>query len=205
MPSIIFIGKGKHKTIETFQTNCTTVNVNFPISIIGVAANARAAGQKKKNKKKTTLEFGVWIKGKKNEGPVVMEDVTINGAQGVGLWADSGMNVIMRKCTIVNCKKTGVFAYKANITCDNLQVVGCGDSGVCAYFATITLSGQGTSIQGNGTKGESSCYGLSTCSHSSQIQLVHPLTKEKISINNGGGGNWGGDGIIKHVATVSFN
>jgi hypothetical protein len=68
---------------------------------------------------------------------------------------------------------------------------------VYAYFnATITLSGHGTSIQGNGTRGRSDDYGLNADS-SSSIHLVPPLTKEQISKNNGGGGNWGGDGTIR--------
>ena len=84
-------------------------------------------------------------------------------------------------------------AYYADITCDNLQVVGCNNSGVGASDnATITLSGQGTSIQGNGMTGESDDYGLKAYSCISYIHLVLPLTKEQISTNNGGGGNWGG-------------
>ena len=103
----------------------------------------------------------------------------------------------MRGCTVEDCQSHGVYAYYADITCDDLQVIGCGGSGVYAeYTATITLSGQGTTIQGNGTNGDSYNYGLYTSSSASTIYLVHPLTKEQISINNGGGGNWGGRGNI---------
>ena len=91
----------------------------------------------------------------------------------------------------------GVLASGADISCDDLQVIGCGSSGVCALDnVTITLSGQGTTIQGNGTKGNSDYYGLHASSHSSTIHLVHPLTKEEISTNDGGGGNWGGYGAV---------
>ena len=72
-------------------------------------------------------------------------------------------------------------------------------SGVCTNNATITLSGQGTSIQRNGTKGISDDYGLDAFSYSDNIHLVHPLTKEQISTNNGGGRNWGGSGTIEQV------
>ena len=106
----------------------------------------------------------------------------------------------MRGCSVEDCEWYGVGAYEADITCDDLQVVGCGYSGVYAgENATITLSGQGTTIQGNGTKGESHHYGLKADS-SSTIHLIHPLTKEEISTNNGGGGNWGGDGTIKQIS-----
>ena len=115
-----------------------------------------------------------------------------------GLYANEGMNVIMRGCSIEEFQVQGVVASFADISCDDLQVVGCGQSGVWAVHSTITLSGQGTTIQGNGTKGKSSYYGLQAY-YSSTIHLVHPLTKEEISTNNGGGRNWGGPGTIKQV------
>jgi hypothetical protein len=38
---------------------------------------------------------------------------------------------------------------------------------------------------------------------SSTIQLVSPLTKEQVSLDNGGGGNWGADGAdIKQIKTT---
>ena len=148
----------------------------------------------------TLVEFGLMIQGKKSEGIVEIEDLTIKGAKGGGLYASNGMKVIMRGCTIEECGEEGVYATEADITCDDLQVIGCGYSGVCAYNnATITLSGHGTSIQGNGTKGDSNYYGLKAYYSSSFNHLVPPLTKQQISKENGGGGNWGGDGTIKQI------
>ena len=48
-------------------------------------------------------------------------------------------------------------------------------------------------------------YGLQVYgSSSSTIQLVSPLTKEQVSIDNGGGGNWGagGGGDINQIKTI---
>ena len=105
----------------------------------------------------------------------------------------------MRGCTVEECEWNGVWAWDADISCDDLQVVGCGESGVYASTnATITLSGQGTSIQGNVTNGDCETYGLAS-SPRSEIHLLHPLTKEQISTSNGGGGNWGGPGTINQV------
>ena len=42
-------------------------------------------------------------------------------------------------------------------------------------------------------------YGLSVFSSSSTIQLVAPLTKEQVAIDNGGGGNWG----VSHGADIN--
>ena len=96
----------------------------------------------------------------------------------------------------------------------------------------ITMNGSGTSIHTNATGGYSNKYGLNTYSttnyglysySSSSIHLVSPLTKQSISINNGGGdifsnggkvwsggdevvsinngggGNYGGSGTIKTI------
>ena len=94
---------------------------------------------------------------------------------------------------VEDCQQFGVYAIEADISCNDLQVVGCWYSGVRAYGnATITLSGQGTSIQNNVENRISNHYGLDVRSSSSKFQLVHPLTKEQVSTNNDGGGNWGG-------------
>ena len=86
-------------------------------------------------------------------------------------------------------------ACLADISGDNLQVVGCSRSGVYAYdTGTITLSGEDTSIKRNVTDGDSWNYGLKAYSSSSNIQVVHPLTKNQISKDNCGGKNWNGDG-----------
>ena len=48
-------------------------------------------------------------------------------------------------------------------------------------------------------------YGLTVYgSSSSTIQLVAPLTKEQVSLDNGGGGNWGaGNGAnINQIKTI---
>ena len=148
----------------------------------------------------TLVGFGLDIYGNKSDGIVEIDNLTIKGGGGFGLHAYYGMKVIMRGCTVEDCQRDGVCAWGADISCDDLQVVGCGLSGVYADDnATITLSGQGTTIQGNVTTGNSNRYGLFTYSSSSKIHLVHPLTKKQISTNNGGGGNWDEEGTIEQV------
>ena len=177
------------------------VTVKKPLSIYGAGRG-----------KTTLVGFGLLIKGKKSDGIVEIEDLTIKGGGGRnGLHAKGGMNVIMRGCSVMRLhvgmecmweyQSYGVVANGADISCDDLQVIGCGSSGVRASSnATITLSGQGTSIQGNGTDAYGSRYGLNAFSSSSKIQLVHPLTKEQISTNNRGDRNWGGSGTIEQVS-----
>ena len=149
----------------------------------------------------TLVGVGLFILGKKSEGIVEIEDLTIKGGENYGLWLYDGMNVIMRGCTVKKCEGTGVEAYEADISCDDLQVVGCGGSGVCAsYGGTVKLSGETTRIEGNVTSGNGSTYGLHPYDSSSKIQIVTPLTKDTISFSNSGGGNWGGDGTIEQVS-----
>ena len=149
----------------------------------------------------TLVGVGLEIQGNKRDGIVEIDNLTIKGAKGNGLDANNGMKVIMRGCSIEECQGSGVCAIRAEISCDDLQVVGCGQSGVCTCSdATITLSGQGTSIQGNITSGRSCYYGLEAAQYTSHIRLVRPLTKDQISTNNGGGGNWGGKGTIEQVS-----
>ena len=174
--------------IEEGEHSGRTVHVNIPTTIIGAG------------REKTILLFGLSIKGNKSDGIVEIENLKIKGAGGFGLYAEDGMKVITRGITIEDCQNKGVCAVYADISCDDLQVIGCGQSGVYASDnATITLSGQDTSIQGNGTNGDYiGEYGLKA-SVSANIHLVSPLTKEQISTNNGGSGNWGGYGTIKQV------
>jgi hypothetical protein len=82
----------------------------------------------------------------------------------------------------------------------------CGRSGVVAYSgASITLIGAKTTVHHNCTNGSSNQYGLNVSSSSSTIQLVSPLTKEQVSLDNGGCGNWGAyyHGDINQIKTIS--
>jgi len=80
----------------------------------------------------------------------------------------------------------------------NCQVSHSKKSGVHVY-GLITMNGSGTSIHNNVTGGHRDTYGLHTYDSFSSIHLVSPLTKESISINNGGGGNYSGNGTIAIV------
>jgi hypothetical protein len=77
-------------------------------------------------------------------------------------------------------------------------------SGVVARSgATITLIGAKTTVHHNCTKGYSNQYGLKVWN--STIQLVSPLTKEQVSLDNGGGGNYGApyDAGIHQIRTIT--
>jgi hypothetical protein len=84
--------------------------------------------------------------------------------------------------------------------------------GVVAMLgASMTLIGAKTTVHHNCTDGDSDEYGLKVDgldgwgSSSSTIQLVSPLAKEQVSIDNGGGGNWGAEeeGDINQIKTMA--
>ena len=157
--------------------------------------------------------FGLIIRGSKSNGSVVVEDLSIQGGTGNGLHAQNGMDLIVRRCKVEKFLRHGVDAQNAHISCDDVQVVGCGWNGVlaqssatasCESSGTVKLSGENTRIEGNVTCGSSGHNGLYAYS-TSKIQIVAPLTKETISINNRGGRNWGGPGTIEQVKQVKIN
>tara|TARA_B110000858_G_scaffold39512_1_gene44867 strand:- start:293 stop:1408 length:1116 start_codon:yes stop_codon:yes gene_type:complete len=94
---------------------------------------------------------------------------------------------------VEQCGEHGVTASGTGVVgrCTNVEVRQCGMSGVYAHAASITLIGAKTTVHHNCTKGQRGEYGLQVSWSSATIQLVSPLTKEQVSIDNGGGGNWG--------------
>ena len=177
MPSVLFI-EGEHRG-EGY------IRVKKPLSMYGAGRGETILGG-----------FGLMIQGSKSNGSVVIQDLSIQRGTENGLFAYEGMDLIVRRCKVEKFQNCGVVAYNAHISCEDVQVVGCVYSGVCAHRGgTVKLSGANTRIEGNVTGGHSRYYGLHTHGSSAKIQIVTPLTKDTISINNGGGGNWGGSGI----------
>ena len=105
------------------------------------------------------------------------------------------------------CFGRGVVAYGFGVVgrCTNVEVRQCGYSGVAAFDgASITLIGAKTTVHHTCTDGESDVYGLQVYgSSSSTIQLVSPLTKEQVALDNGGGGNWGA-GYGAHINQIKI-
>jgi hypothetical protein len=186
VPSVLFIEEGEYVAEGDF------LKVKKPVSIYGAGCG-----------KTTLVGVGLYIMPGcdcERLQTVVIEDLTLQGGEGHGLSAGGRMKVILRRISVEGFQKSGVRADYADISCDDLQVVGCGESGVCAGSdATITLSGPSTTIQGNVTKGDSETYGLDISWPCSKIQLIDVQSVSFVTSNNGGGGNWGGDGTIEQI------
>jgi hypothetical protein len=118
-----------------------------------------------------------------------MEDVVVEQYNGNGVWAEG----------------TGVLGR-----CTNVEVRQCGYSGVVAGSgASITLIGAKTTVHHNCTyysEYNRQRHGLEVVDSDSTIQLVSPLTKEQVSVDNDefGGGNWaaGYGADINQIKTI---
>jgi hypothetical protein len=136
--------------------------------------------------------------GEKEEGKnVVLKDMTISETSDNGVHGLNSLSWLCDSLTITQCNYSGVFASNTKGRLINCVITQCRDSGILSHEnALIELEGSQTKVDGNLTKGY--LYGLNT-SNTSKIHLLFPLTKESVSTNNGGAGNYGGDGTIETV------
>jgi len=120
-----------------------------------------------------------------------LQHLTLRKAEECGVQGYSSFT--MEDVLVEQCDIHGVCVYDTVVAgCSNVEVRQCGGNGVCADMgASITLIGDKTTVHHNCTDGDSDTYGLKVYGSSSTIQLVSPLTKEIVSVDNGGGGNWG--------------
>jgi hypothetical protein len=158
------------------------LTITYPLFIHG-------AGQDK-----TILQgCGIFIAGTKEENNIVdMQDITMKGSSEYGLSASNGLSFLCTRMTFTQCGYTGVVVQETKGRLINCVTTQCKWNGIyCGDNALIELKGCQTKVDGNVTSGRSNYYGLHTCVSSSRIHLLFPLTKESVSTNNGGGGNYG--------------
>jgi hypothetical protein len=144
---------------------------------------------------------GIEIKGPKEEKKRVdMQGMTMKGSRYSGLWAENGLSFLCKDMTFTQCRDSGVGAVNTKGRLINCVITQCGESGICCNAnALIEMAGDQTKVDGNGTSGRG--YGLATSYRSSVIHLLFPLTKESVSTNNLGIGNYGGHGGTRSIET----
>jgi hypothetical protein len=174
-PTIIFIQEGDHEAGGTMV-------IQYAMKVIGAGRD------------KTTIHGGeLRIQGTKEEGKkVVVQGVTMKGSSGHALFGINGLSFLCNSMTFSQCGVHGVYAYNTKGRLSNCVIAQCGNSGIwCEGNALIELEGDRTKVDGNGTSGNGYNCGLFTFDTSSKIHLLFPLTKESVSTNNHGGGNYG--------------
>jgi hypothetical protein len=156
--------------------------INCPISIHGAGQN------------NTILQrHGIFIAGtKKEKKRVDMQGMTMKGSRGSGLDnVLNGLSFLCKDMTFTQCGERGVHARNTKGRLNNCVITQCRRSGIwCSSNALIELEGDQTKVDGNVTGGGGYEYGLRTSDTSSIIHLLFPLTKESVSTNNGGSGNY---------------
>ena len=142
---------------------------------------------------------GIVIEGTKEEKQRVnMQGMTMKRSSYCGLSASNGLSFLCKEMIFTQWGGHGVCAHNTKGRLINCVITQCGLSGIgCYENALIEVEGDQTKVDGNGTDGGG--IGLYTHNTSSRIHLLFPLTKESVSTNNTGGGNYGGDGTIKSV------
>ena len=167
------------------------VDIDCPVTIIG------------ESKDGCTIIGGLRVRGKE-EDDVNVKHLTISQSKDHGVDSQyAGMSFHLFNLNIEKSKRGGVYVNgsKRNIM-SNCQVSHSKEYGVGVESGLLTMNGSGTSIHNNVISGYSDDYGMITYDSWSFIHLVSPLTKENISINNGGGGDYGtcdGKGMIKTI------
>jgi len=202
----IVLGKGEHVVPvvvfqERWKKDCNVVEVCSAMNIIG---------RPDVPKEKIVVMGGIQFKEGIQEN-CHLQHLTLQ-AKGTGVYGKSSFT--MEDVIVEQCGEFGVNASGTGVVgrCTNVEVRQCGMSGVVAADgASITLIGAKTTVHHNCTDGANggnvsrTLYGLSVFDYSSTIQLVGPLTKEQVSIDNGGGGNWGAvfGGDIDQITTLA--
>jgi len=189
----IVLGKGEH------HLNFFNLQIPSAMNIVGDSGVP----------KEQVVVVGGILFNKGIQGNCHLQHLTLRRAEECGVYGHSSFT--MEDVVVEQCACNGVLAMGTGVVgrCTNVEVRQCGNSGVCAHYgASITLIGAKTTVHHNCTKEESHDYGLGlfdVYGSSSTIQLVSPLTKEQVSIDNGGGGNWGAlfSGDINQIKTIA--
>jgi hypothetical protein len=187
----IVVGKGHHQTVGQY------LEIDSAMNIVGdpevVKSNLVVVG-------------GILFK-KGIRGNCHLQHLTLRQAKYSGVHGETSFT--MEDVLVEHGNSYGVVAVGRRVVgrCTNVEVRQCRYSGVVAFDgASVTLIGAKTTVHHTCTGGRSDTYGLQVYgSSSSTIQLVSPLTKEHVAIDNGGGGNWGkhGRGALSQIKTIA--
>ena len=174
----IIVGQGTHLCIAEY---------------IVIPSAMRIVGDPDVSKEDIVIGAGIFFM--EGIGMCHLQHLTVRRAKKYGVLGQSSFT--MEDVLVEWCRSLGVFAHGTGVVCrfTDVEVRHCKGSGVLAsQGASITLIGGNTKVHHNCTDGKNYDCGLLVYGPSSTIQLVSPLTKEQVAIDNGGDGNWGARG-----------
>jgi hypothetical protein len=197
----IVLGKGEHQIDGKF----CTLYIRSAMNIVGDPEVA----------KEEIVVLGGIDFAKGIQGNCHLQHLTLRPPR-FGSGVEGLSSFTMDDVIVEQCEGSGVCAQGLGGVgvCTNLEVRQCGQCGVVAYSgASITLIGAKTTVHHNCTTWDGDTYGL--CVNPvrvdrppSTIQLVAPLTKEHVSTDNGGSGNfgyWGKEASAAHIKSLGHS
>ena len=190
MPTFVFIDNGLH-TVDAYQDEWedtyNTIDIQCSLTIIGASRD------------KCVLVGGFVIIGKPTDH-VKIENMTICKSKANGVLGNDGASFCLENIFVQECRN-GCWAYNTKGTLQCCEITQCRRSGVCAGMKGVIVVQGPTRIHHNCTKGEdgNKSYGLRASEVESLIEIVAPLTKEGISVNNNQLHDYGGKGTIVTV------
>jgi hypothetical protein len=197
----IVVGEGEH-VVAVFKSGIHDKNY------LTIRSAMHIVGDPDVPKEKIVVVGGIYFK-EGIQGICHLQNLTLrqaNGCSGVNGWSSFTMEDVL----VEECEYHGVILHGADARCTDVEVRQCGQSGMFAAgwggnSASITLIRANTKVHDNCTDDDRWNYGL-VVGDSSTIQLVPPLTKEQVSFDNDGGGNWGaeddGEASINQIKTI---
>ena len=207
----LFLENGVHTTDVYYDSEGklrNDVDIDFPIKIIG---QSRAqcifmGGMYLRDEKVAKIKY------RDSEGnlvtendKVIVKNLSITRSKNAGIFSNGLSFIIDNVCIDQNDGDGAVAMITEQNKIINCEISRNGGNGVACYEGLISIEGLGTTIHGNGTKGELRHHGLKTCTDTSTIQIIPPLTTEFVSKNNEAGRNWGGEGQIINEHLINLD
>ena len=162
------------------------VEIDFALKVVG------------QNKDDVKIRAGLENTGEE-EDDLFLSDCTVTGAKGTGVFGVEDASMHLKNVCVEKCGGHGVVSSTLRNTMTDCNVNN--NAGVGVFLrdgGCMIIDGSATTIHHNVKIGLSDWYGLHAYSSSDSIH-IKSLTKESISTNNGGGGNYGGCGTIKTI------
>ena len=183
----LFLESGMHDEKGEYVT------IDFALKVVG------------QNRDDVKIRGSLMIEGKEEEDVFISDCTVTGGKYGArflegAVCGNRGAAMHLKNVRVEKCGRSGVSvsSTKRN-TMTNCNVNNNKQSGVWVQCGgRMVIDGSATTIHHNVTDGDSYSYGLHADESSSSIHLKS-LTKESISTNNGGGGNYNDDGTIKTI------
>ena len=200
----IVLGKGEHHI--NLKENTISESSSDQWGCLNITSVIKIVGRPDVPKEMIVVVGGIYFKPG-IQGNCHLQHLTLRQAKYCGV--DGWSSFTMEDVLVEQCGFSGVVASGTGVVgrCTNVEVRQCGACGVAAdNGASITLIGATTTVHHNCTSGNSCACGLNVSfSASSTVQLVSPLTKETVAVDNGGGGNWGvvDGGDINQIKTIA--